>query len=95
MLLGGDHTHPYPQGFSKTDVSNKAHGARDLFIDPVTHQVRGRELMLFFREKTGECRSFSYDNTTHVIAALHDGQWVPVGQADDEGNIQGRNLDVH
>ncbi|WP_224370855.1 hypothetical protein [Hyalangium versicolor] len=88
VLLGGDHTHPYPQGFSKRDTSSKAHWNPVRFVDPVTHQLRERQLMVFFRDRRGTCKAYNYNNATRVVTALRDGQWVSIGQADDDGDIK-------
>jgi hypothetical protein len=36
---------------------------------------------MFFLEGSGECKVYSYNNFSRVIAALRDGQWVPIGRA--------------
>jgi hypothetical protein len=86
--LGGAHTHPYPRGFSKKDTSSKAHWLPVRFVDPVTRQIRDRQLMVFFHDRAGACKAYNYNNATQVVTALRDGQWVPIGKADDGGDVQ-------
>ncbi|MFL5346961.1 MAG: hypothetical protein ACJ8AT_19430 [Hyalangium sp.] len=88
LLLGSDHTHPYPRGFSKKDLSSKARWTPVRFVDPVTRQIRERDMMVFFRERTGTCKAYNFNNATRVITALRDGQWIAIGKADDEGDVQ-------
>jgi hypothetical protein len=58
-------------------------------VDKVSGKVFQRELWLFFREKSGECRIYGFNLVTRIISALRDGQWEPIGQtSDDNGNIQ-------
>jgi hypothetical protein len=45
--------------------------------------------MLFYREKTGECRAYLYNQTTRIVYALRNDQWVAIGKAyNDIGDIQ-------
>jgi hypothetical protein len=58
-------------------------------VDKETGRVLQRELLMFYRERTGECRPYSYNNATRIISALREGKWVPIGQAyNDAGDIQ-------
>jgi hypothetical protein len=58
-------------------------------VDKETGRVLHRELLMFYRERTGECRSYSYNNATRIISALRAGKRVPIGQAyNDAGDIQ-------
>lgn len=44
---------------------------------------------MFFREKTGECRAYTYNNSTRVVSSLRDGALVPIGQVtNDSGALQ-------
>jgi hypothetical protein len=81
ILLGGTHSHPFNRQFSRKDLSETAHWQPTRFVDKATGQIWDRKLLMFFLEKTGECRVYSYNNFSRVIAALRDGQWVPIGKA--------------
>ncbi len=48
-------------------------------MNPTQHQAP---------QRTGACKAYNFNNATQVIAALRDGQWDPIGKADDEGDIQ-------
>ncbi len=87
VLLGSDHTHPYAQVFSRKDTSSEFHWTPVRFVDPVTRQIRDRELMVFFRSRTGECKAYNYNNATRVVTALRDGQWISIGKADNHGVV--------
>ncbi|HSP79937.1 MAG TPA: hypothetical protein VLQ93_15500 [Myxococcaceae bacterium] len=89
LILGGNHTHPHNRQFSPRDLSVWAHWNPTRLVDKSTGRVWDRNLMLFFRESTGECRSYSYNNTTRVVSALRGGEWVAIGKVyDDFGNIR-------
>jgi hypothetical protein len=84
ILLGGAHTHPNNREFSPRDLSAAAHWKPVRFFDTNTGKVWDRQLLVFFREKTGECRSYSYNNSTRIVSALRKGTWVPIGEVYDE-----------
>ncbi len=87
LILGGDHTHPHNRQFSPRDLRVRWHPSR--VIDKKTGRIFHRELWLFFKEKSGECRVYSFNLVTRTISALREGQWEPIGWARDEaGNIQ-------
>jgi hypothetical protein len=88
VMLGGGHTHPYPRAFSKKDTSVNAHWFPVRFVDPATGQVWDRRLMVFFRGRTGMCMAYDYNNATRIVSALREGRWVPIGKADDNGDVQ-------
>jgi hypothetical protein len=89
IILGGAHTHPHNRKFSPEDLSVRAHWYPTRFFDQRTQRVLDRQLLLFFREVTGECRAYAYNNATRTVAALREGRWVPIGKVyDDDGNIQ-------
>jgi hypothetical protein len=59
------------------------------FKDKNTEQVWDRHLMLFYREKTGECRAYLYNQATRVVHALRNDQWVAIGKAyNDIGDLK-------
>jgi hypothetical protein len=87
IILGGDHSHPHNRQFSPKDLRISWHPTHA--VDKTSGRVFQRELWLFFREKSGQCRICSFNLVTRVISALRDGQWEPIGQVvDDNGNIQ-------
>jgi hypothetical protein len=89
LLLGGAHNHPHNRSFSNTDMSTESHWNPTRLMDKSTGRVFHRELLMFIREKTGECRAYSYNNATRVVAALRVGKWVPIAKAyNDAGDIQ-------
>ena len=89
VLLGGAHNHTENREFSPRDTSIWSHWPPTRFVDPITKQVWDRKLMVFFREKTGSCSAYNYNNTTRVVSALRAGVWVPIGQAyNDTGDVR-------
>jgi hypothetical protein len=87
LIIGGDHGHPHNRQFSPKDLRISWHPTHA--VDKASGKVFQRELWLFFREKSGECRTYSFNLVTRVISALRDEQWEPIGQSsDDHGNIQ-------
>ncbi len=89
IILGGAHSHPNNRAFSPRDLSAAAHWRPVRFFDEGTGRVWDRQLMVFFREKTGECRAYNYNNSTRIVSALRDGTWVPIGEVyDDMGYIR-------
>ncbi len=81
ILLGGTHSHPFNRQFSRKDLSETTHWHPTRFVAKATGQIWDRMLLMFFLERTGECRVYSYNNFSRVISALRDGQWVPIGKA--------------
>ncbi|ATB28630.1 hypothetical protein [Melittangium boletus] len=89
LLLGGAHTHPNSRGFSPRDLSAASHWRPVRFFDTETGKVWDHQLMVFFREKTGECRTYIYNNSTRIVSALRQGKWIPIGEVyDDLGYIR-------
>lgn len=89
IILGGVHTHPHNREFSSKDMSTGAHWHPTRFYNARTQRILERQLMMFFRERTGECRAYLYNNATRIVSALREGKWLPIGKAsDEEGNIQ-------
>jgi hypothetical protein len=89
ILLGGTHSHSNNRQFSPRDLSAAAHWRPVRFFDTSTGRVWDRHLLMFFREKTGECSAYSYNNSTRIVSALRKGTWVPIGEVyDDMGYIR-------
>jgi hypothetical protein len=89
VTVGDAHNHPHNRRFSPQDLSAAARWYPDRIVDKHSGQDWHRNLMLFYREKTGECRAYTYDNASRVVSALRDGHWVPIGEVqDDIGNIK-------
>jgi hypothetical protein len=89
LILGGDHTHPHNRKFSSIDLRADSNWPPIRFVDPSTKRVWDRQLLLFYRERTGECRSYLYNQAAHIVAALRHGQWVPIGKVyNDRGDIE-------
>lgn len=89
IIVGGDHEHPRNRAFSKPDLSIRANLNPTRFKDPNSEHIWDRQFMLFYREKTGECRAYMYNQSTRVVYALRNGQWVAIGKAyNDAGDLQ-------
>jgi proteasome lid subunit RPN8/RPN11 len=90
IILGGAHTHPYtPPEFSTTDMSVGAHWNPTRFVDKETGRVWDRSLLMFVRDKAGQCWAYSYNNSTRIVSALREGKWVPIGKAyNDDGDLE-------
>ncbi|MCY1075454.1 hypothetical protein [Archangium lansingense] len=81
IILGAAHSHPNNRKFSSEDTSESRHWRPTRFVDGQTGRIWDRELLLFFKEKTGECRAYLYNNTTRFVMALREGRWMPIGRA--------------
>ena len=89
ILLGGAHTHPHNRKFSSKDLSTAAHWNPTRFADKKTGRIWDKTLLVFFREATGECRTYGYNNSTRFIQALRNGQWIVIGKVyNDDGDIE-------
>jgi hypothetical protein len=89
IIVGGDHSHPHNRRFSRSDLSIWSNWNPTRFKEPNSEKVWDRHLMLFYREKTGECRAYMYNQATRIVYALRTEQWVAIGKAyNDIGDIQ-------
>lgn len=89
IILGRGHNHPHNRRFSKADLGDERRWVPTRIADSRTGKVLRRQLLLFYREKAGECRAYKYDYTDREVAALRGGVWVPIGAVrDDLGNIE-------
>jgi hypothetical protein len=89
VILGGAHSHPFNRRFSREDLSIASQWRPTRLLDKTSGRIFDRELLLLYREKTGECRAYGYNNTSRVVSALRDGRWVPIGQVyNDDGDIR-------
>jgi hypothetical protein len=89
ILLGPAHGHPHNRRFSGEDLSPKRQWTPTRFVDKATGRIWDSDLLLFFREPSGECRSYSYNYMSRVISALRGRQWIPIGKATGEyGEVQ-------
>jgi hypothetical protein len=89
LILGGVHTHPHNRRLSPKDMSVWTHWKPTRLAEKGSGQVFDRMLLMFFREKTGICRIYSYNNFSRIISALRDDKWVPIGKAyNDSGDIE-------
>lgn len=87
VITGGDHTHPHNRQLSPGDVSGRWNPPR--VADRKTGRVFQRELFLFYQERAGVCRAYSYNYATRIVSALREGMWLQIGQAQgDFGSIQ-------
>ncbi|MFL5344040.1 MAG: hypothetical protein ACJ8AT_04570 [Hyalangium sp.] len=87
IIIGIDHTHPHHRQFSAKDL--KVHWIPARVVDKTDGKVFHRELWLFFREKSGDCRIYSLDLATRTVFSLRDGKWDSIGQAQEStGDIQ-------
>jgi hypothetical protein len=87
IIIGIDHTHSHNRQFSAKDL--KVQWIPSRAIDKKDEKVFHRELWLFFREKSGDCRTYSLDLATRTVFSLRDGEWDPIGQAQEAtGDIQ-------
>ncbi|MCY1046564.1 hypothetical protein OV208_34995 [Corallococcus sp. bb12-1] len=89
IILGRSHSHPHNRRFSRQDLGEERRWFPSRIADSRTGKVFRRELLLFYREKAGECRAYKYDYADRVVTALRDGAWVPIGAVvNDLGAIQ-------
>jgi|GEM_PF-1235869 len=89
IVLGGIHTHPHNRRFSRRDLGITATWNPTRFTDKSTGQVFDRNLLMFFREKTGECRAYTYNNFSRLVSALREGEWVPIAKVtNDSGDLE-------
>lgn len=87
LIVGGAHTHPHNRRFSAKDLRLQWHPSRA--VDKTTGKVLHRELWLFFKEKSGTCRAYSFNIVTRVVSTLRDNHLEAIGHVYDEaGNIQ-------
>ncbi|MFY2558984.1 hypothetical protein ACN469_15245 [Corallococcus terminator] len=89
FLLGPGHGHPHNRQFSAEDLgAGREPGWSPLgpsrFHDKGTGRTWDRELLVFFKEWSGTCTTYSYNYATRVVSALREGVWVPIGRV--EGN---------
>lgn len=89
IILGKAHTHSNNRRLSFNDMSVAAHWYPTKAVDGETGRIWNRGVMLFYREKTGVCSAYPYDNVTRLVMALRGGQWVAIGKAyDEQGNVE-------
>ncbi|WP_244224630.1 hypothetical protein [Corallococcus sicarius] len=89
IILGRGHSHPHNRRFSQQDLGEERRWVPTRIADSRTGKVFHRELLLFYREKAGECRAYKYDYADRVVTALRDGAWVPIGAiVNDRGAIE-------
>ncbi len=89
IIVGLSHDHPHNREFSRPDLSIRSNWIPTRFKNPNSEHIWDRHFMLFYREKTGECRAYMYNQATRVVYALRNGQWVAIGKAyNDNGDIQ-------
>jgi hypothetical protein len=89
IILGGAHSHPNNRQFSRADMSVDSQWRPTRLLDKGTGRIFDRELLLLYRERSGECSAYGYNNTTRVVSALREGRWVPIGQVyNDDGDIR-------
>jgi len=88
IILGGSHNHPHNRRFSAHDLSSRVRW-RPTRIADSTGKVWERSTMLFYRENSGTCSSYLFNNQTLAVSALREGQWVEIGSVyNDRGDIQ-------
>jgi hypothetical protein len=87
VILGGDHSHPHNREFSRRDLSARTIRFPTRIVDQRTGQILHRQLLLFYREKAGQCRSYAFDHVTRTVSALRKGAWVPIGDVLTDGGI--------
>ncbi|WP_434388115.1 hypothetical protein [Melittangium boletus] len=89
IILGGAHSHPHNRQFSREDLSARAQWRPTRVFDQHSRRVFDRELLMLYREKTGECRAYGYNSATRIVSALREGQWIPIGTVySDDGDIR-------
>ena len=89
LVLGGAHTHPHNRRLSRRDLGITALWNPTRFTDKTTGQVFDRNLLMFFRERTGECRAYTYNNFSRRVSALRAGEWVPIAHVtNDSGDLE-------
>ncbi|WP_233595833.1 MULTISPECIES: hypothetical protein [Corallococcus] len=87
IILGRGHSHPHNRRFSEPDLGEARRWVPTRIADARTGKVLRRELLLFYREQAGECRSYKYDYADRVVAALRDGVWVPIGSVNNDQGL--------
>lgn len=89
IIVWGNHSHPHNRKFSTPDLSARSHWYPVRIAEKSTGRIFERGMMLFFKEKTGECRIYRYDHAARLVSALRQGQWIPIGKVQDAaGNIE-------
>jgi hypothetical protein len=89
LILGGAHSHPNNRRFSPEDLRDDAQWRPTRIFEPRTGRVFDREMLMLYREKTGECRAYGYNSSTRVVSALREGRWVPIGNVySEDGDIR-------
>lgn len=89
VIIGFNHTHPHNRAFSKPDLSAWIRWNPSRPNGRNTVRTWDRHLMLFYRERTGECRTYLFNLATRIVAALREGRWVPIGEVyTAEGDIR-------
>ncbi len=88
IILGSAHNHPHNRRFSENDLSTRVRWMPTRIADS-SGRVWNRSTMMFYREKSGACNAYLFDNKTLVVSALRDGKWVDIGTvSSDQGYIQ-------
>lgn len=80
LIVGVDHTHPHNRAFSKPDLSAWIRWNPTRLYDKSTGMIWDRHMMLFYRERTGECRAYMFNTATRTVSALRERKWVPIGE---------------
>lgn len=89
LILSGGHGHPHNRQFSRQDMMADNQWRPTRILDKQTGKVFDRSLLLFYRERTGECMSYIYNSTSRLVSSLREGQWVPIGQVyTEDGDIR-------
>jgi hypothetical protein len=89
VIIGFNHTHPHNRAFSKPDLSAWIRWSPARFGGRRSKGAWDPHLMLFYRERTGECRTYVFNLATRIVAALREGHWVPIGEVyTAEGDIR-------
>jgi hypothetical protein len=88
IILGSAHNHPHNPKVSNRDVSTDARLRPDRIADS-TGKVWTRSTMIFYRQKSGPCRTYLFNYSTLTISVLIDGKWDDIATViNDQGHIR-------
>jgi hypothetical protein len=87
LVLGPAHPHPHNRQLSRVDMGadllpDETPVGVARFYDSQTARIWDRDLLVFYQEPSGVCRTYNY--ATRIVSALRDGMWVQIGRAEGE-----------
>jgi hypothetical protein len=89
IILGYDHNHPASRNFSRRDLSDRSLWRPTRFAEKESKRIWDRKTMVFHKETSGSCSAYLYNNTTRIVSALREGDWIDIGRVyNEKGDIQ-------